>query len=126
MSTKVLVVEDDYLCRFMMQELVQSVGVACEVAADGQQCLDRLKTGPADFDVILMDVHMPRVSGLEATEAIRNDQEHPANNVPIVAVTADRHWLERDHYEAAGFNAVLPKPVELTDLTELVQKFAAE
>ena len=122
---KVLIVEDDYLSRFLMQELCGTLGFACEIVANGQQCLDRLRSGAADFAVILMDLHMPRISGLDATASIRNDLESPARDIPIVAVTADRHWYEPEHYEAAGLSAVLPKPVELSELSAILQKYAS-
>ncbi len=126
MTVRILIVEDDYFSRFLMQELCGSLGVTCEVAADGQQCLDLLHSGPADFDLVLMDVHMPKVSGLEATAKIRQDPDSGLRDIPIVAVTADRHWHERDHYEAAGFDSVLPKPVELAELRAVLLRYGCQ
>ncbi len=125
MSRKILVVEDDDLTRFMMGEMCEALGLDYEIVADGQECLDRLNLGPGDFRLILMDIHMPRLSGLEASEAIRNAPDHPPKHTPIVAVTADTNWHHRDRYEAGGFNSVLPKPVRFESLSEMVQKFAA-
>lgn len=124
MTVKILIVEDDYLSRFLMQEVCGSLGYDCEVAVNGQQCLDRLKSGAADFDLILMDIHMPRISGLEATVTIRSDPTNPASALPIIAVTADVHWHNRDRCLAAGFDALLRKPVDLTELSATVETYA--
>ncbi len=120
MTARILIVEDDYFSRFLMQELCGPLGVSAEVAADGQECLDLLHSGGDPFDLILMDIHMPKVSGLEATVAIREDTDPALRKVPIIAVTADRHWHQRDNYEAAGFDSVLPKPVEISELRALL------
>ncbi len=126
MAAKVLVVEDDELTRFLMGEMCQALGLDCEIVADGQNCLDRLESGPIDFDLVLMDLHMPRVSGLEATKAIRNSADHFMKALPIVAVTADTHWHERDQYKPHGFDSVLPKPVEMDALTAIVSLYTGQ
>ena len=126
MKARVLVVEDDDLTRFLMGEMCRMLGLDCEIAADGQQCLDLLESGALDFDLILMDIHMPRVSGLEATRAIRSNPRALTRTTPIVAVTADPHWHEQDHYEPQGFDSVLPKPVELAALTSIVRQYVGD
>ncbi len=125
MNAKILVVENDNLTRFMMAEMCRALSLDFEVVSDGQECLDRLDSGPADFDLILMDIHMPRLSGLEASEAIRRNWSDPPKSMPIIAVTADTHWHRRDRCEASGFTSVLPKPVRLESLSAVVQRYAA-
>ncbi|WP_422365214.1 response regulator [Pelagibius sp.] len=126
MAAKVLVVEDDELTRFLMGEMCRALGLDCEIVADGQNCLDRLQAGPVDFDLVLMDLHMPRVSGLEATKAIRNSADYFVKALPVVAVTADTHWHERSQYEPHGFDSVLPKPVEMDALTAIVALYTGQ
>lgn len=126
MRAKVLLVEDDYLSRFLMQELCRGLGVDCEIVCNGDQCLERLERGPVPFDLILMDIHMPRLSGLDATRAIRCNPANPARDLPIVAVTADLHWHKPENYETAGFDAVLRKPVEISELKAILRHFGPQ
>ncbi|NIA71934.1 response regulator [Pelagibius litoralis] len=126
MKAKVLVVEDDDLTRFLMGEMCRMLGLDCEIAADGQHCLDMLESGAVDFDLILMDIQMPRVSGLEATKAIRSNPKALIRTTPIVAVTAESHWHEPKHYEPLGFDSALPKPVELAGLTSIVRQYVGD
>ena len=126
MVTRILIVEDDHLSRRLMQELCRSLGHDCEVVTNGEQCLERLNAAAADFDLILMDLHMPRVSGLGVIEAIRSNTASPASSLPVIAVTADVNWHDRDRYLAAGFDFLLPKPIELAKLRAAVETFATQ
>lgn len=123
MNTKVLLVEDDAITRFMMTEMCSELGYACETVACGQECIDRLEVDPSGIDLILMDIHMPRVSGLDANTHIRNAETDPPKNLPVVAVTADEHWHNVHRCRAAGFNDVLPKPVTLERLRQTFEQY---
>ena len=126
MKAKVLLVEDDYLSRVLMQEFCRGLGADCEIVSHGHQCLELLASGTVSFDLILMDIHMPRLSGLDTTRAIRCNPANPARDLPIVAVTADLHWHKPENYEAAGFDSVLRKPVEVSELEALLSRYAPQ
>jgi CheY-like chemotaxis protein len=115
---RVLVVEDNLVNQQVSRELLQSLGLRVELADDGQHALDllRFKT----FDLILMDVQMPVMDGLEATRRIREELKL---KVPVVAMTADVGMEDRQACLDAGMNDHLPKPFELEQLWEVLQRW---
>ena len=119
----ILVVEDDKLSQFVIVEMCRELGYRCTMAEDGEACLEVLTSAPHDFNIILMDIHMPKVSGLEASSAIRASETDPPKNLPIVAVTADAHWHNPHRCRAHGFDAVIPKPVTLAALSNVLRAF---
>jgi len=116
----VLLVEDDDMSRFMMSECLETLGFSFEVARDGQECIDILMARPDAFQTVLMDIHMPRKTGLEALSEIRNQGSDPPKNIRVVAVSADVDWHDTKKAQCAGFNDVLPKPVRLSRITEVL------
>ena len=115
---RVLAVDDNQMNLFVVDKLLRKEGAAVVLAADGQQALQILKTSPAAFDVVLMDVQMPVMDGLTATRAIRAD---PAiASVPVIALTAGVLAPEREQALAAGVNDFLPKPLDRTQMIEML------
>jgi signal transduction histidine kinase/DNA-binding response OmpR family regulator len=108
-NTHILVVEDSRAIRFLVNEILSSLGMRVTVANDGQDALPRLREHGSDFDAVLMDIQMPNMDGIECTRAIRNDPSLAA--VPIIAMTASLVGPQRDEIMAAGANAVLSKPL---------------
>ena len=120
----VLVVEDDETTQFLMSEFVETLGYECEVVPSAEACLSILSARPNAFDVILMDIHMPGMTGLDATRAIRQGTER-ATTIPIIAVTADIAYHDARMLQDHGINDVLPKPVDLTELDTAILRYAA-
>lgn len=120
-AKRVLVVEDNPLNQSIIRSLLEPMGLMVTTADDGLQTLKRLAEGPAP-DLILMDLQMPVMNGLDATIAIRQSeaQEHRVQT-PIVALTADAYEHVRQKCMHAGMNEVLTKPVVLTQLVSLLQ-----
>ncbi|WP_299852511.1 response regulator [uncultured Roseovarius sp.] len=85
----VLVVEDDELSRFVIAEMCRELGFQCLTASGGQQAIDVVTENASTIGVVLMDIHMPAVSGLTVTKAIRDHPSDPPKNLPVVAITAD-------------------------------------
>jgi CheY-like chemotaxis protein len=93
------------------------------VAHDGKQALEAMEHGT--FDVVLMDVQMPEVNGLEVTERVRQLEEAGVRaRVPIVAMTAHAMAGDRERCLAAGMDAYLTKPISGAALVELVERIA--
>ncbi|WP_347249290.1 response regulator [Zoogloea sp.] len=103
----VLLVEDEPVCQMVAEELLTDMGLAVDTADDGQQAV-RMATEKA-YDVILMDMQMPRMDGLSAARSIRLLAAR--QSVPIVAMTANVFNEDRANCMAAGMNDFLPKPI---------------
>ncbi|HET7816510.1 MAG TPA: ATP-binding protein [Sphingomicrobium sp.] len=107
--SRILLVEDVELNREIIRTMLERDGHAVEIAVDGVEAVAR--AGGDDFDVILMDVHMPLMDGLDATRRIRS-LDGPRGKVPIVAITADVMAAEQERCLRAGMDGFLMKPVD--------------
>lgn len=103
---QVLIVEDTLINQIITQEFVENMGGEIVIANNGQECLDVLNE--KSFDLILMDIHMPIMDGVKATEFIREDTRF--KDLPIVALTANTMKEDVERYFAVGMNGCIPKP----------------
>ena len=118
---RVLAVDDNRLNRLVIQRLLEREGAEVQVAVDGRSALETLRQGPYDHDVVLMDVHMPEMDGLQATRAIR---EQPLlAGLPVVTLTASVLGSDREDALAAGASDFLTKPVETEALVKVLLPF---
>lgn len=109
-EAKILLVEDNQMNQELTVSLLNSVGLATMVASNGQVALDLLKKNA--FDLILMDIQMPVMDGLEATRAIRNRSDEYFRNVPIIAMSARAFQKDREDCIRAGMNSYIAKPID--------------
>jgi PAS domain S-box-containing protein len=107
---KVLLVEDNPINRKVASTLIEKLGFECDIACDGQEAVDATRQN--SYRIILMDIHMPRMDGLEATRIIRSRTSSDLQPY-VVAVTADASVEHRQLYLAAGIDEVLAKPISL-------------
>jgi len=114
---KILVAENEPVNQQIARELLESQGVDVAVVDDGQAALDRLEI--EDFDLILMDLQMPRMDGFEATRILRER----GVTTPILAMTASAMKEERDASLAAGMNDHIAKPVEPKKLFAILARW---
>jgi len=103
---RLLLVEDDLLNQEIIAALLADVGVIVEIAGDGAEAL--LRMNQASYDLILMDLEMPKIDGLETTRRIRAQEE--ASRVPIIAMTANACAEYGKRCLAVGMNGVVTKP----------------
>jgi signal transduction histidine kinase/ActR/RegA family two-component response regulator len=115
---RILVAEDHDVSRQLLQKLLETRGHHVTAVSNGNQVLAALEK--ATFDLILMDIHMPELDGLEATSAIRRS-EQKGRHIPIVAITAEAAPGVRNRYLAAGMTDYLAKPVKPERLFELIE-----
>jgi CheY-like chemotaxis protein len=111
----VLVVDDDYDIREALSDVLASEGYSVVTAADGGEALDRLRDGIRP-DVMLLDLMMPRVSGVEVIDALRKDES--LRQIPVVVCSANRGYGPDD----LGVHDVLRKPVSVEELLEAVAR----
>lgn len=105
----VLIVDDNATNRVVAQALCEMFGCSSELAEDGVEALEAVQARP--FDLILMDIKMPRMDGVQATQAIRA-LDGPSRDIPIVALTANADPEDAKHYLSIGMAAVVEKPIK--------------
>jgi CheY-like chemotaxis protein len=120
----VLVAEDHPVNQRITTRFLEKLGIAWEVAGNGEEAFQAVKKRA--FDMILMDVQMPVMDGLEATLAIRKYESLRGSHVPIVALTANVLEEHRREAQQAGFDDYLAKPVNLEELRAKIQKWTSE
>jgi len=112
-GVRILVAEDHPVNQKFMSLLLQRLGHTATLCENGEVALDAFHTG--DYELVLMDIHMPVMDGLSATRAIRA-LPGPRSQVPIIALTADVLQEARDQAKAAGVDAFITKPITQEDL----------
>lgn len=105
---KILVAEDTSVNQFLVRRIIEGWGLEVDIANNGQEALTMVQSG--EYDLVLMDIQMPVMDGIEATRHIRQLPQSLKAGVPIVALTANFLKGDRDKYRAAGMNDFLPKP----------------
>ena len=118
---RILLVEDNPANQKLAKYILEDRGHHVEVAGDGQEAI--YLTEQNHYDVILMDVQMPGMDGLETTAAIRG-REQGENRVPIIAMTAHAMKGDRERCLAAGMDGYLPKPINASEMIGLVESLA--
>jgi CheY-like chemotaxis protein len=108
-SLQILLVEDNPVNQKVATRLLEKAGHAVTIAENGREALTWLDNQP--FDLVLMDVQMPKMDGLEATATIRQSEQGTDRHVPIVALTANAMVGDREKCLEAGMDAYVTKPV---------------
>ena len=115
----ILLAEDNPVNRLFAQSVIEQQGHAVTLANDGGEALDALARG--GFDLVLMDVQMPRMDGIEAARRIRAGGVPGCDrNIPIIAMTAHAFAEDREQFLAAGMNDYISKPIDLAELDRLL------
>ncbi len=115
----VLVAEDTPMLQQLEKRMLEKMGLRVTLAANGVEALEAAAREP--FDLILMDMQMPEMDGIEATQRLREQ----GNQTPVVVLTANVMQKHRDAFEAAGCNGFLGKPIEEEHLRETVAQYVA-
>jgi CheY-like chemotaxis protein len=121
---EILLVEDNRVNQAVAVAMLKRMGLSPDVADNGLQAIDKVKSKL--YDLILMDLRMPQMDGIEAAARIRSLEEAGRADVPIVALTADAMPEVRDRCFAVGMNDVLVKPVRFETLSKAISPFLAQ
>lgn len=112
----ILVVEDNKINQMITRKILEKRNVKCQVADNGMDGIKLVETN--DFDVVLMDIHMPGISGIEATQEIRKFKPQ----LPIIALTAVTIEENLDEFYRVGFNEIIPKPFKTEEFFEKIHR----
>lgn len=119
---RVLIAEDIELNREIASEMLRQTGAETEFAENGKTCLEMLQTAPDGYyDLILMDISMPEMDGVEATRRIRMLEQPEKAMIPIIAMTANVCERDRESAFEAGMNGFVEKPVNPDVLYQTIQ-----
>ena len=121
---KFLCAEDNAINAEILQMLLEASGASCTICSDGQEIVDTFAgVKPGDYDIILMDVQMPIMDGLEATRRIRSGENPLGKTIPILAMTANAFLEDMQKSKEAGMDEHLSKPVDIRALEQTVKRF---
>ncbi len=113
-NRNILVVEDNKINQMITKKILEKNKIICDVADNGEIAVEKART--SSFDLILMDIHMPGISGIEATEKIRTFNME----IPIIALTAVTIDDNIDDFFVAGFNDIIPKPYKVEEFFQKI------
>jgi two-component system sensor histidine kinase/response regulator len=120
-NLRILVAEDNLVNQKLATRLLEKAGHMVVVAANGRRALDALAS--ENFDLVLMDVQMPEMDGLDAAAAIREQEYRTREHQPIIAMTAHAMKGDRERCLAAGMDGYVTKPIRPEDLWQAIEQF---
>ncbi len=119
LNVRILVVEDNDLNQLVAKEIIEGFGYKVDIADNGNIAINKLADN--DYDIVMMDMHMPVMDGITATRAIRKNSR--LDSLPIIAMTANAMEADRKKCLAAGMNDYITKPLDVAQLFELLNKW---
>ena len=122
-SISILLAEDNPVNQKLVVKMLEKAGYRIDVAGNGREAVDKYAETPNAFDIILMDVQMPQMNGLDATRLLR---EKGYNDVPIIAMTANAMKGDREKCLGAGMNDYIAKPIKRDLVFAIVNKWVME
>ncbi len=119
---KILVVEDNVINQKLVKNILEGLGMKVEIAQNGLEAIEMRKKN--DYDLIFMDIQMPVMDGVEATHGILGyEEKEKKDHVPIVALTANALKGDRERFLAEGMDEYISKPIEMSELIYILNKF---
>ena len=119
----ILIVEDNVINAMVASKILQNNGAIVHVACNGKEAVQTFLNNENKFDLILMDVYMPLVNGLQATKQIRTSRKHNSLNIPIIAMSANLYDMDIKECESSGMNDYVSKPIQRRSFLETICKY---
>lgn len=119
-TKKVLIAEDSSVIQNLTKKILMMQNYSIHSAKNGEQVLKALES--ESFDIILMDINMPKMDGMECTRAIRDLDDKEKSTIPIIAITGNAKNYSIEDFKEAGINEYLQKPLNFDQLVETVKK----
>jgi CheY-like chemotaxis protein len=123
---RMLLAEDIEINREILIALLEDTGIIIDCAEDGQIALDKLESAPGKYDIVLMDMQMPKMDGLEAARRMRALPMPECAKLPIIAMTANVFKEDVDACLAAGMNDHIGKPLDIDRIFGILRKYLKE
>lgn len=120
---RVLVAEDDEPNAWLLRRLLQKWGHSLQLVDDGRDALRHARSG--SFDLVLLDLHMPGLDGLEVVRALREDERGSGGHLPVIALTGSSYPADRERCLAAGMDEFVAKPIAASALEAAFRRIAA-
>lgn len=120
---RILVAEDERINRLVAEHLIRDLGYEAICVANGKECIETLEREP--FDIVLMDIQMPKLDGVEATRQIRQLADKAKANIPVIALTAYAMAGDRGRFTDAGMTDYVSKPIRVEELAGIIGKYCA-
>ncbi len=120
---RVLVADDIFTNRLLLSEILEDLGHESFLAKNGKEAVDELALNSNTYDIVLMDIEMPVMNGVEATKYIREILPAPKSNITIIALTAHNPKLFFDDFKDVGFTMLLTKPYSINKIRELLDNY---
>ena len=124
---KILLAEDNELNREIAETILTEAGMVVDTVTDGSDAVERMASAEEDqYDIILMDIQMPRMDGYTATREIRTLDNNKKANIPIIAMTANAFEEDKKMAFEAGMNGHIAKPISLKVILDTLDEFLRE
>ncbi|MCH7513122.1 MAG: response regulator [Bacteroidetes bacterium] len=123
MGKKVLIAEDSSVIQNLTRKILEQLRFEITMVKNGQQVIDKIKV--EDFDLILMDINMPVLDGIDCTQQIRAMNDQKKSRVPILAITGNAKNYSLEEFKEAGINEYLPKPLDFDNLVKMVIRYTS-
>lgn len=120
---RILIVDDIFTNRLLLSQIMRNLEVDFDEARNGKEAIKALESH--NYDVVLMDIEMPVMNGIETTLYIRRQMTSPINRIPIVALTAHDPVLFFKDYKDVGFDKLLTKPYSIEKLSVLLRELGS-
>lgn len=121
---RVLIAEDSSVIQNLARKILEFQNYEITAVKNGEQVMQILDK--EEFDIVLLDINMPIMDGMECVKAIRESKEKKKANLPVVAITGNAKNYSEEDFKAAGFNDVLVKPLNFDRLVEIVNELTEE
>ncbi|MCR9253066.1 MAG: response regulator [bacterium] len=121
MTKKIIVAEDSSVIQNLTKRILSIQNYQITSVKNGQQVLDKLSKD--NYDLILLDINMPIMDGMECARTIRSMDDDAKSNIPIIAITGNAKNYSMQDFKDVGINDYLPKPLNYDAMVELVKEY---
>lgn len=123
MGKKVLIAEDSSVIQNLTRKILEQQDFEIESAKNGKEVIDKISKG--NFDLVLMDINMPILDGMECSKQIRKMDDPNKSNIPILAITGNAQNYSIEEFKDAGINEYMQKPLNFDKLVSLVIQYTS-